>query len=604
MHTFAKRLLLLAVGVAVAASIIVSSGFIARASNPHLAVYSPATDRILWFVQISDTHIGVNGSTDSDRLRWVVTTGKSVINPSFIVATGDLTDSTNGNIFGYPNGPYQAEWDQYKSIVDPYVNASFYYDIPGNHDGYNDADFSYYLTNSVQGRATGKTQLSWTQSLPSGEKYLFLGVNTADNTGAPFSLSFPYGDHAGLDSTELSFIQQQLNANASANLAMVFGHHPVTDTGASGDTWLFYGHQDFIRYLDTFKASVYGYGHTHAYSQVLFKGNTYTGLMAGDGVAYNNIASLGKSSSSNYSVTAIDCNGVSSVGATAGTWPVVLITAPVDALLGGATNPYAYAVPAASDNPIRALVFDAAASPAVTYRIDSGPTWYPMTRVSGPLWQGTWNASALAAGDHTIEVRAVGSNTVSDAITVAVTSSVNHAPVANDDSYTTPANTPLSVAASGVLANDTDADGNALTATRVAVPSHGSLTLSPNGSFTYTPTVGYSGSDSFTYTASDGTATSNIATATLTITAAPPPPTNDTVTITSATYTRRTTTLAVQAKSSAQPNATLTVDGYGQMTWNSKSKVYTYQKKVSPAPASVSVTSSLGGSATSAVRSK
>jgi hypothetical protein len=421
MHPHVKGLILRAVALFVAAGIIVvPRNFITADGNPHGAYYSADTNRVLWFIHVSDTHIGAKGTADSDRLRWLVTTGKAVINPSFIVATGDLTDSTNGNIFGLPNGPYQAEWDEYKGIVDPNVGANFYFDIPGNHDAYNDATFAYYRANSVQGRATNSAQVAWTRTLPTGETYRFLGVNTAGNTGAPFSISFPYGDPAGLDSGELAFVDQELAKPAS--LALVFGHHPVTDTGVSGDTWLFYGHQDFVQRLDLHSASAYSYGHTHAYSQALFRGNDYTGYMAGDGIAYNNIASLAKSSSNNYSVVAIDSNGVSAVPATAGTWPVVLITAPVDAYLGTERNPYAYTVPPASDNPIRALVFDAAANPQVTYRIDAGSIWYPMTRVAdGPLWQATWNASALAAGDHTIEVRAVGTSTRSDTVTATVT---------------------------------------------------------------------------------------------------------------------------------------------------------------------------------------
>ena len=75
----------------------------------------------------------------------------------------------------------------------------------------------------------------------------------------------------------------------------------------------------------------------------------------------------------------------------------------------------------------------------------------------------------------------------------------------------------LSVAAKGVLANDTDADGNPLTAVLVSGPSHGTLVLNANGSFTYTPAFGYRGLDSFTYKASDGTAYSNVATVSLTI---------------------------------------------------------------------------------------
>ena len=68
-----------------------------------------------------------------------------------------------------------------------------------------------------------------------------------------------------------------------------------------------------------------------------------------------------------------------------------------------------------------------------------------------------------------------------------------------------------------VLSNDTDADGNSLTASLVAGPTHGSLTLNPDGSFSYTPAASYNGTDSFTYTASDGTATSTVATVSITV---------------------------------------------------------------------------------------
>ena len=55
-----------------------------------------------------------------------------------------------------------------------------------------------------------------------------------------------------------------------------------------------------------------------------------------------------------------------------------------------------------------------------------------------------------------------------------------------------------------MLANDTDADADLLTATVVNGPGHGTLTLGGDGAVTYTPEAGFHGSDSFTYTASDG----------------------------------------------------------------------------------------------------
>ncbi|HXF72860.1 MAG TPA: Ig-like domain-containing protein, partial [Actinomycetota bacterium] len=101
----------------------------------------------------------------------------------------------------------------------------------------------------------------------------------------------------------------------------------------------------------------------------------------------------------------------------------------------------------------------------------------------------------------------------------------NAAPVANNDSYSTNEDTTLNVSAPGVLGNDTDADGNPLTAILVSSTSNGSLTLNANGSFTYNPDANFNGSDSFTYRANDGTANSNAATVTITVNAVNDEPT-------------------------------------------------------------------------------
>lgn len=98
-------------------------------------------------------------------------------------------------------------------------------------------------------------------------------------------------------------------------------------------------------------------------------------------------------------------------------------------------------------------------------------------------------------------------------VTVDVVGAANNSPTASNDNYSTPRNTNLNVSAgSGVLANDNDPDGDAMTAVRGSGPSNGSLNLNPDGSFAYTPGTDFVGSDSFTYRASDGQLTSNLAT--------------------------------------------------------------------------------------------
>ena len=80
-----------------------------------------------------------------------------------------------------------------------------------------------------------------------------------------------------------------------------------------------------------------------------------------------------------------------------------------------------------------------------------------------------------------------------------------------------------------MLGNDTDPDGDALSASLITGPAHGALTLDANGSFAYRPAPNYNGPDSFSYRASDGSQDSNAATVRLTVTprqqpARPTPP--------------------------------------------------------------------------------
>ena len=102
--------------------------------------------------------------------------------------------------------------------------------------------------------------------------------------------------------------------------------------------------------------------------------------------------------------------------------------------------------------------------------------------------------------------------------TVTITiNGANDAPTAINDSFDVFDGETLSVGNAGVLANDRDADGDSLVALLVNGPANGTLSLNPNGSFTYTPDDLFSGADSFTYRANDGTLDGNLATVTITV---------------------------------------------------------------------------------------
>lgn len=93
----------------------------------------------------------------------------------------------------------------------------------------------------------------------------------------------------------------------------------------------------------------------------------------------------------------------------------------------------------------------------------------------------------------------------------------NDAPTGIDDSYSVDEDSILTVPARGVLGNDSDIDGDALTAQLLSGTLFGTVTLNPDGSFTYATSPNFNGADSFTYRASDGTDTSNTATVSINV---------------------------------------------------------------------------------------
>ena len=113
------------------------------------------------------------------------------------------------------------------------------------------------------------------------------------------------------------------------------------------------------------------------------------------------------------------------------------------------------------------------------------------SRSAGPA--AIWFGRRLAVSFICLTLLARSPRTAADAGEIA--------PHANADSYTSDLDTPLVVPADrGILANDV---GSPLTIVRYTAPAHGTVVVNPDGSFTYTPEHGYSGSDGFEYTVSD-----------------------------------------------------------------------------------------------------
>ena len=140
---------------------------------------------------------------------------------------------------------------------------------------------------------------------------------------------------------------------------------------------------------------------------------------------------------------------------------------------------------------------------------------------------GVWTY-VLTNDNPTVNSLSTGSPALTDSFTVAAAdgttqvvsitiTGTNDAPLSVADSYNAGGDALVVPALTGVLANDADPENNPITAVLVSDVANGTLSLSADGSFTYTADVGFNGADSFTYRTDDGSVGGNTVTVTINV---------------------------------------------------------------------------------------
>jgi hypothetical protein len=157
--------------------------------------------------------------------------------------------------------------------------------------------------------------------------------------------------------------------------------------------------------------AIYFHGHSHVYDEYI-----YSDLLTFQ------VDSLGKAKSNNLAIIAVDNDFVVyEVTDSDDPWPFIVISAPAEARLkSGDPHPYAYPIGnTCEDNPVRALVFDAAEVSAVTARLGDGEEVALQQDPDRPmLWTGVFDSSGLEEGEAQLTVTATGSQERSRSITV------------------------------------------------------------------------------------------------------------------------------------------------------------------------------------------
>ena len=200
----------------------------------------------------------------------------------------------------------------------------------------------------------------------------------------------------------------------------------------------------------------------------------------------------------------------------------------------GADDPYGgNSVCTNTPEPDRLIDLNVSASISFTTGVDSSDNF------DYRLQPGTYDVTLRAYSSSDCNAADLESQITTN---ITIASPGNDAPTAVDDTGAVNEDATLSVAAAGVLTNDSDADGDAITVTAIAITSgasgtigdalsgtYGDLTIASDGSYTYLANnanslaTGATATDSFTYTVSDGVTTAT-ATLVITITAKNDPP--------------------------------------------------------------------------------
>ena len=177
----------------------------------------------------------------------------------------------------------------------------------------------------------------------------------------------------------------------------------------------------------------------------------------------------------------------------------------VKEVLAGPTISTVFTIDPGCDNNDGRILISVVGGPA-DYEFNIGSGWFPQMNIF----------SGLTAGTYTIAVRKLdGTCMVMDTpvtLTAPQPSDCNGDPVAVDDSNSTLEETPIN---GNVSLNDSDPDNDDLTYTLISNPSNGTLSFSPDGTYTYTPGPQFFGTVTFVYEVSDGNGGTDQATVTI-----------------------------------------------------------------------------------------
>lgn len=324
----------------------------------------------LVFVQFTDIHQSRGSDSSKGRYEnWFKSLQYThdVIDPDFVVATGDLTDGSADK------GQSQLDWDDYQNaIIDAGYDQERYHDVPGNHDSQGDSGFSYYLANGI----SGVLMHAWDIE-KSGHHYSFFGLLTAHSRGIEGEFTQDSYD----------WLAPQLQAANDDTHIFLFAHHNSIlspDVGLMGNNGL----------IDQYDVTAFTAGHRHIDLEItqqdarfLKTAHHYKGMSSSDDGWMRLFVVTGTTWATKTSYV-VDRG------------PQVIITVPQDKRLAVARNPEGHRVTGATL--ISAMAFGEGEI-SLQIKLDDQPLT-AMNTDDGQTFYYEYDFSTLTVGAHIIRV--------------------------------------------------------------------------------------------------------------------------------------------------------------------------------------------------------
>jgi hypothetical protein len=333
---------------------------------------------LIWFAQITDVHVGSRESTPHFLTKFLEDLN-DYVHPAFVVSTGDHVEGDYNlrEVWAYPS-----EWILYDEVISSVAgNLNYdYYDLPGNHDNWDNNNLSLFRQYSHIGKEFNAIHTSWTIR-KADSSALFVGISTADIVGGESPIS-----HEGrITESELNYLKAELEPSADAKI--VFSHHSPVETDLGYTIRETPEKDELMELLKTSGVMLYANGHRH--KERFLKGDG-TLFLTADNWPHFRLCAIdlkrGQSSSFDYYANPI-------------TWPLILPVFPVNS--SQAIKGQKKLSPEFS---LEVLVFSRGDIERVS--IDPGTgNWLDLTRAGTYLWRLSKNADIQPIND-TIKIRA------------------------------------------------------------------------------------------------------------------------------------------------------------------------------------------------------